>query len=86
MPVQSGGLFRTKIPLPIASGDLRNIIKTVAHLPSSYNHSLKVTINDKDFNIMAHNLILLLVALVIKNPIRLSIASFTSGTWLLCTN
>lgn len=51
--------------MPIASGDLRNIVKTVAHLPSSYNNSLEVTINDRDFDIGARNLILLLVALVV---------------------
>lgn len=50
-----------------ASGDLRNVIKTIAHLPSSYNHLLEVTLNDRDFDIVSRNLILLLVALVVGN-------------------
>lgn len=51
---------------PIASGDLRNVIKTVAGIPGSYNHSLDITINDRDFDIVARNLILLLVALTVE--------------------
>ncbi|EED14356.1 conserved hypothetical protein [Talaromyces stipitatus ATCC 10500] len=65
--LQSGGSFETEISLPIASGDLRNLIKTIARLPSSYNHLLEVTLNDRDFEIVARNLILLLVALVVGN-------------------
>ncbi|KAH8698962.1 hypothetical protein BGW36DRAFT_396585 [Talaromyces proteolyticus] len=49
-----------------ASGDLRNVVKTISYLPSSYKHSLQVTINDRDFDIMARNVILLLVALVVE--------------------
>lgn len=55
-------------PIPIASGDLRNVIKTITELPTSYNHPLEVTINDIDFDIVARNLILLLIALVVENP------------------
>ena len=51
---------------PIASGDLRNVIKTVAGLPSTYNHSLDITLNDRDFDIVARNLILLLIALTVE--------------------
>ncbi|KAJ5389499.1 uncharacterized protein N7496_000567 [Penicillium cataractarum] len=50
-----------------ASGDLRNVIKTIAHLPSSYDHSLEITINDRDLDIAARNLIFLLVALIVEN-------------------
>ncbi|ODM16214.1 hypothetical protein SI65_08213 [Aspergillus cristatus] len=49
-----------------ASGDLRNIVKTVARLPRSYSHSLEITINDRDFEIVARNIILLLIALVVE--------------------
>ncbi|KAL4781287.1 hypothetical protein BJX76DRAFT_363731 [Aspergillus varians] len=49
-----------------ASGDLRNVVQTVAHLPSCYNDSLEITINDRDFDIVARNVILLLVALVVE--------------------
>ncbi|KAJ5890842.1 uncharacterized protein N7473_007070 [Penicillium subrubescens] len=53
--------------LQVSSGDLRNVVKTVAHLPNSYNQSLEITLNDRDFDIVARNLILLLVALVVQN-------------------
>ncbi|KAL2833788.1 hypothetical protein BDW59DRAFT_156589 [Aspergillus cavernicola] len=50
-----------------ASGDLRNIVTTIAHLPSSYSHYIEMTINDRDFDIVARNIILLLIALVVPN-------------------
>ncbi|RLL98932.1 hypothetical protein CFD26_107683 [Aspergillus turcosus] len=49
-----------------ASGDLRNVVKTIAQLPSRYSHSLELTINDRDFEIVARNVILLLIALVVE--------------------
>ncbi|KAJ5798007.1 uncharacterized protein N7503_007303 [Penicillium pulvis] len=49
-----------------ASGDLRNVIKTVIGLPSTYNHHLHITINDRDFDIVARNFILLLIALTVE--------------------
>ena len=55
------------LPLQTASGDLRNVVKTVAQLPRSYQKSLEVTINDRDLDIVARNLILLLVGLVVEN-------------------
>ena len=54
--------------VPIASGDLRNVIKTIGDLPSSYKHDLEVTINDRDFDLVARNVILLLIALVVEDP------------------
>ncbi|EFQ96687.1 hypothetical protein MGYG_08610 [Nannizzia gypsea CBS 118893] len=50
-----------------ASGDLRNVIKTVAQLPSSYSRSLHVIINDRDFDNVARNFTLLLIALVVED-------------------
>ncbi|KAJ5761103.1 hypothetical protein N7520_008259 [Penicillium odoratum] len=50
-----------------ASGDIRNLVRTVANLPSSYNQSVEAIINDRDFDIVAQNLILLLIALVVEN-------------------
>ncbi|KAM5479540.1 hypothetical protein McanCB56680_005468 [Microsporum canis] len=50
-----------------ASGDLRNVIKTIAQLPSSYGRSLEITINDRDFDIVARNVTLLLIALVVED-------------------
>lgn len=48
-----------------ASGDLRNMIKSVAALPQQYNSTIAAFINDKDFDIVARNLIILLIALVV---------------------
>ncbi|GIK06628.1 hypothetical protein Aspvir_002278 [Aspergillus viridinutans] len=58
-----GGVIRI---LFAASGDLRNIVKTIAELPSSYSHPLELTINDRDFEIVARNVILLLIALIVE--------------------
>lgn len=46
-----------------ASGDLRNVVKTIADLPTEFNHQLHVTINDREFEVVARNIILLLFAL-----------------------
>lgn len=67
MLIQIHDLPGTDINFPIASGDLRNIVKTVARFPRSYSHSLEITINDRDFDIVARNIILLLIALVVEN-------------------
>ncbi|KAL4973168.1 hypothetical protein BDW66DRAFT_168860 [Aspergillus desertorum] len=50
-----------------ASGDLRNVVKTIAQLPSSYSGAIEITLNDRDFDIVARNIILLLVALVVDD-------------------
>lgn len=46
----------------LASGDLRNFVKTIAFLPDGYTGSLRVDINDKDELVAARNFIILLVA------------------------
>ncbi|KAK5701102.1 hypothetical protein LTR17_022899 [Elasticomyces elasticus] len=45
-----------------ASGDLRNVIKTTTALPSTYDNTVSLRINDKDLDVVARNTILLLVA------------------------
>lgn len=50
-----------------ASGDLRNVIKTIAQLPNSYNQAVEVTINDRDLDVVGRNVILLLIALVVDD-------------------
>lgn len=45
-----------------ASGDLRNVIMTILGLPQQYQGSCCVTINDKDFQVVARNIIILLIA------------------------
>ncbi|KIW22047.1 hypothetical protein, variant [Cladophialophora immunda] len=52
-----------------ASGDIRNVLKTVACLPDEYRQSISLILNDRDFDIVARNLIMLLAALQIdKDP------------------
>ncbi|KAL7804936.1 hypothetical protein V8C44DRAFT_369117 [Trichoderma aethiopicum] len=50
-----------------ASGDLRNVVKTIAQIPSGYEEPVTVVINDRDIDIVARNAILLLIALVSEN-------------------
>ncbi|KAK4237717.1 hypothetical protein C8A03DRAFT_44438 [Achaetomium macrosporum] len=50
-----------------ASGDLRNAVKTIAQLPNSYSGSVEVTMNDRDLDVVARNVIALLIALVVDN-------------------
>ncbi|KAK3650726.1 hypothetical protein LTR56_006131 [Elasticomyces elasticus] len=50
-----------------ASGDLRNVIKTVGNIPATYNGSISVTVNDRDFNTVGRNALVLLVALAVPD-------------------
>lgn len=50
-----------------ASGDFRNVAKTIAQLPGSYNQTVNVIMNDRDLDIVARNAIMLLVGLVIDD-------------------
>ncbi|KFY06659.1 hypothetical protein V492_07863 [Pseudogymnoascus sp. VKM F-4246] len=38
-----------------ASGDFRNVVKSIARLPEGYKQSIDVTINDRDIDIVARN-------------------------------
>jgi hypothetical protein len=49
-----------------ASGDLRNVFKTVIELPQEYTGQCAFTVNDLDFDIVARNVIMLMVALYIE--------------------
>jgi hypothetical protein len=53
----------------VASGDLRNVAKpkTIAQIPSSYNQSVDVAMNDRDLDIVARNSIMLLITLVVDS-------------------
>ncbi|KAF4438482.1 hypothetical protein F53441_12776 [Fusarium austroafricanum] len=51
-----------------ASGDLRNVIKTIAKLPKSYNQSVHITMNDSEIDIVARNALLLLIAFTARDP------------------
>ena len=47
-----------------ASGDLRNVVETIHELPLQYEKKITFHINDKDFDIVARNLIITLLAFV----------------------
>jgi hypothetical protein len=49
-----------------ASGDLRNVVKTVVGTPQEYTGQCAFTVNDLDSDILARNVILLMVALYIE--------------------
>ncbi|KAN0076101.1 protein of unknown function (DUF4470) domain containing protein [Elaphomyces granulatus] len=46
-----------------ASGDLRHVIKTIGSLPEGMTQQISVAINDREFDVVARNNILLLLAL-----------------------
>ncbi|KAF4958968.1 hypothetical protein FGADI_2047 [Fusarium gaditjirri] len=50
-----------------ASGDLRNVIKTIAQIPSSYDQPIDIVINDRDIDIVARNVIMILIALTVED-------------------
>ncbi|KAJ4318509.1 hypothetical protein N0V84_006835 [Fusarium piperis] len=51
-----------------ASGDLRNVVKTITSLPQTFQNNVNITINDNDFDVVARNIILLLIALFSASP------------------
>ncbi|KAE9365085.1 hypothetical protein N431DRAFT_473171 [Stipitochalara longipes BDJ] len=51
------------VPSPLPSGDLRNVVKTLAQLPQSYAGQCEAVINDRDVDIVARNAIMLLTAI-----------------------
>jgi hypothetical protein len=44
-----------------ASGDLRNVIHTVAELPAAYKGKLTICINDMNANVVYRNVLLMLI-------------------------
>ncbi|KAL2063905.1 hypothetical protein VTL71DRAFT_4399 [Oculimacula yallundae] len=50
-----------------ASGDLRHVVKTIASLPHDMEQRFDVTLNDLEFDVVARNAILLLLALTIPD-------------------
>ncbi|KAI1118712.1 hypothetical protein F5Y14DRAFT_461550 [Nemania sp. NC0429] len=51
-----------------ASGDMRNAVFSAVSLPPSYRGPLDITINDREIDIVARNLIFLLVFFLEENP------------------
>ncbi|KAE9989949.1 hypothetical protein EG327_002091 [Venturia inaequalis] len=50
-----------------ATGDFRNVIKTVALLPEAYGKELTLTLNDRDLDIVARNTIMLILLLAVED-------------------
>ncbi|KAI6080278.1 hypothetical protein F4821DRAFT_273945 [Hypoxylon rubiginosum] len=55
-----------------ASGDIRNTILSIANLPPTYHGPLNVTINDREIDIVARNVIFLLAFFVEEDSITAS--------------
>jgi len=49
------------MPPPLASGDLRHVVRTINALPSDYSGNLNILINDGTLPVVCRNLILLLI-------------------------
>lgn len=61
-------MYQGKLQLLFAaSGDVRNIITSISSLPSTYKRSIHVTSNDLDFDVVARNIIILLIALIVED-------------------
>lgn len=63
---------RSKLPITnlfflIASGDLGSFFTTIANLPQKYSGSIELTINDEEFDIVARNIIILLIPFVVED-------------------
>ncbi|EAS27817.3 uncharacterized protein CIMG_09021 [Coccidioides immitis RS] len=48
--------------LSAASGDIRNVVKTIVDVPNTYTGALTFVVNDSNFDVVARNAILLLTA------------------------
>lgn len=53
-----------------ASGDLRNLVRTINELPADYSGELKVVLNDHNPYIVARNLTLLLLLATTDDPVE----------------
>ncbi|KAK1240145.1 LOW QUALITY PROTEIN: hypothetical protein MKX08_007587 [Trichoderma sp. CBMAI-0020] len=50
-----------------ASGDLRNVVKTLASIPDAFQKSISIVLNDRDPEIVIRNAILLLISLTAED-------------------
>ncbi|KAJ8610782.1 hypothetical protein MRB53_038333 [Persea americana] len=53
-----------------ASGDLRNVVKSLGSLPGGYNHRACLFVNDLDFQVVARNLVITLIGLLAEEEYR----------------
>lgn len=59
-------LIATNISLS-ASGDLRNVVKSIGSVSGSYVNKISVFVNDMDFEVVARNLIITLICLMVPD-------------------
>lgn len=52
----------------LASGDLRNVIKTVNSIPDDFEKKVHIVINDKDMDVSARNILILFLTYTIDDP------------------
>jgi hypothetical protein len=62
-----------------ASGDLRNVIKTLRSLPESFSQKTRMTVNDWEFDVVARNAIILLLVFASLDNISTDPASYSSA-------
>ncbi|KAF5564049.1 hypothetical protein FPANT_14199, partial [Fusarium pseudoanthophilum] len=68
LPSNEGEAYEGQLRLMFAaSGDLRNVVKTIAQMPPKYQQSIDIIMNDRDVDIVARNVIMLLVALTAED-------------------
>ncbi|KAI1655761.1 hypothetical protein F4813DRAFT_153019 [Daldinia decipiens] len=64
LPRNEGSAYDKDVEILFAaSGDVRNVVQTIRNLPPDFEHQVKMTINDRDFNVTARNAVILLLAL-----------------------
>ncbi|KAF5649812.1 uncharacterized protein FTJAE_776 [Fusarium tjaetaba] len=64
LEANEGESYKGKLSLLFAaSGDMRNVVKTIAQLPPGWDQPVDIVMNDIDLAVIARNAILLLIAL-----------------------
>jgi hypothetical protein len=62
-----------------ASGDLRNVIKTLRSLPESFRRHIDVTVNDWEFDVVARNMITIFLVFASLDGLSSDPASYGSA-------
>ncbi len=52
---------------PIASGDLRNMVRTINKLPGDYNGTIKIVLNDFNPIVVCRNLMILSILGIVED-------------------
>lgn len=62
----------------VASGDLRNVVKTLRAVPDSFDQQVNVTVNDWEFDVVARNAVMILLILASLEDTSSGQASYDS--------